>query len=228
MAVNDKQIQCISVSKAYRGRNGIVNAVDDVNLSIRESEIVVIKGRSGAGKSTLLSMMSGLIKPTGGKIFIGEDCISELPDKSLSKLLSEKIGFIFQAFNLLPTYNIYENIELAAVPKGVGRNQLKDTIMWHLEQFGLKGKAMLLPTELSAGQQQKVAIIRSLIRQPSIIFADEPTGSVDDETAAEITGHLLGLREGKGITIVITTHGNLIEKNADRVLVMENGRIGNL
>jgi putative ABC transport system ATP-binding protein len=223
MALN--HIECISLTKKYTVRNQNVIAVDNINLSIGQNELVLLKGRSGAGKSTLLNLMCGLIRPTNGKVMIDNDCITDMPDSSLSRLLSEKIGIIFQSFNLLPTYTVYENVEVALVSKGSDRNSVRDNIFSLLDHFSLKDKAMLLPSELSAGQQQKVAIIRSLIKQPSVVFADEPTGSVDDETATEIMEHLLYLKKEKKVTLVIATHGNVPEKIADRVYIIENGRI---
>ena len=223
--MSQNQIECISLGKRYTRNYQIVNAVDDINLSIGKNELIILKGRSGAGKSTLLNLMSGLIKPTHGKVLIDNVCISELPNIELSELLLNKIGIIFQSFNLLPTYTIFENIEIAIVPKGSKQGLSEDIIISLLDQFDLKDKAHLLPSELSVGQQQKVAIIRTLIKQPSIIFADEPTGSVDDETAWEIIGHLLNLKREKQVTLVIATHGNILEKFADRVCTIENGRI---
>lgn len=223
--MNEYQIECISLSKQYSRNKQIVNAVDDVNLHIRQNEMAIIKGRSGAGKSTLLALMCGLIKPSHGKVMIGRNCINELSDDSLSGLLLNRIGIIFQSFNLLPTYTVYENIEIALVPKGLSRKTVKENIMSLLEQFNLKDKIQLLPSELSAGQQQKVAIIRTLVKQPSIIFADEPTGSVDEETAEEIIKHLMYLKREKELTLVMATHGNISEKFADRIFIMEDGRI---
>jgi ABC-type lipoprotein export system ATPase subunit len=219
------QIECISLSKQFTGNKKVVNAVDNVDLQIRQNEIVILKGRSGAGKSTLLNIMCGLIRPTQGKIMLENNCINEQPNSILSKLLLNRIGIIFQSFNLLPTYTVYENIEIALVPTGLKHKLVKENIISLLEQFDLKDKSHLLPYELSVGQQQKVAIIRTIIRQPSVIFADEPTGSVDDETAEEILGYLVNLRNEKHVTLVLATHGNIPEKTADRVILMENGRI---
>ncbi len=220
-------IECVSLTKQYRSKNQMVTALDDINLSIKQNELVLIKGRSGAGKSTLLNLMSGLIRPTHGRVIIDGDCISEMSDNLLSKLLSEKIGIIFQSFNLLPTYTVYENIEIALVPEKSGRGIIRDNIFSLLGQFSLKDKADLMPSELSAGQQQKVAIIRSLVKSPSVIFADEPTGSVDEVTAGEIMDHLLFLKKEKKVTVVIATHGNIPENIADSLFLIENGRMIN-
>jgi ABC-type lipoprotein export system ATPase subunit len=225
--MNDNKIECISLNKQYISKKQTVIALEDINLQIIQNETVLLKGRSGAGKSTLLNLMCGLIKPTSGKVFINNNCINELTDDELSNLLSERIGIIFQSFNLLPTYRVFENIEIAIVHRGLKRNLVKEDILSYLEKFNLKEKAFLLPSELSVGQQQKVAIIRTLIKQPSIIFADEPTGSVDEETAVEIIECLINLKKEKQVTLVIATHGNIPEKFADKIFIIENGRIRN-
>jgi len=223
--MNDYQIECISLSKQYISKNQKIIALNDVNIRFSQNEIVLLKGRSGSGKSTLLNIMCGLIKPTAGKVIIDNICITELKDDSLSRLLSERIGIIFQSFNLLPVYTVYENIEMGLIPQGLKPGEVKDNIMSLLEQFDLINKAHLLPAELSAGQQQKVAIIRTLAKEPSIIFADEPTGSVDDETAGEMLEHLLNMKREKNLTLFIATHGNIPDKIADKVFIIENGRV---
>ena len=218
-------IECISLSKQFVRSRQTITAVDNVNLKINRNEMVILKGRSGAGKSTLLNLMCGLIKPSHGKVMIGSQCIDELSDGALSKLLLNQVGIIFQSFNLLPTYTVYENIEIAFVTKGLSKKLISENIMPLLEQFNLKNEAHLLPTELSIGQQQKVAIIRTIVKEPSMIFADEPTGSVDEETASEIMDRLLYLKKEKQVTLVVATHGNFSEKFADRIIIIENGRI---
>jgi ABC-type lipoprotein export system ATPase subunit len=225
--MSEYKIECISLCKEYLSKNQRVNALENINLQISKNETVLLKGRSGAGKSTLLNLMCGLIKPTSGKVLIENYCINELTDDELSNLLSKKIGIIFQSFNLLPTYTVFENIEIAIVPRGLKESLVKDDIMTYLEKFNLKDKAYLLPSDLSVGQQQKVSIIRTLIKQPSIIFADEPTGSVDEETAGEILNHLMNFRKEKDSTLVIATHGNIPEKFADRIYTIEKGYIKN-
>jgi ABC-type lipoprotein export system ATPase subunit len=225
--MNTNFIECISLSKHFQGKYQNVIALEDVNIQITQGESVLIRGRSGAGKSTLLNLMCGLIKPSGGKVFFNGSCISDLQDGLLSNILLNEIGIIFQSFNLLPTYTIYENIEMALVPKGLNLSIINENITSLLEQFDLAGKANLLPSELSAGQQQKVAIIRTLVKNPSVIFADEPTGSVDDETAHEIIEHLINLKKEKKVTLVLASHGTIREIFPDRVYILENGRIKN-
>ncbi len=225
--MNKYQIECFSLNKRYSTKNQIINGVSNINLKVDQNELVLLKGRSGAGKSTLLNLMCGLIKPTSGKVVIENNCITELPNNSISSLLLNKIGIIFQTFNLLPTYNVYENIELALLPKGIKQDKIKKIIIPLLDQFQLIDKLQFLPSELSVGQQQKVAIIRTLVKLPSIIFADEPTGSVDEETASEIIEHLLYLKREKQITLIVATHGSFPEAFADRIINIENGRIEN-
>jgi putative ABC transport system ATP-binding protein len=220
-------IECTSLSKTYNTRRKTINAVTNINLQLEHDEFIIIKGRSGAGKSTLLHLIGGLIKPTSGKIRIGESIINELNNYSLSKLLLDQIGIIFQSLNLLPTYDVYENIEIALTPKSYLNKEIKKIILTLLEQFQLEDKLHMLPSELSVGQQQKVAIIRTLAKQPSVILADEPTGSVDQETAKEILDYLNNLRKEKKATVIIATHGYVPDTYADRIFTMENGYIKN-
>jgi putative ABC transport system ATP-binding protein len=223
--MNEVQIKCDNVSKKYFSKRKSFYAVSDINLQVSRNEWVLLKGRSGAGKSTLLNLMCGLIKPTGGAIRIGDYCITELANHTLSTLLLNQLGIIFQNFNLLPTYTVFENIEIALAPKGLKQKKIREIIMPYLEQFELEDKSELLPSDLSVGQQQKVAVIRTLVKQPSVIFADEPTGSVDDETASEIIRHFLFMKREKQVTIIVATHGSFPETYADRIITIDNGQI---
>jgi putative ABC transport system ATP-binding protein len=223
--MNQSIIECNSLCKHFNGKNRLTKAVDGVDLQINQNEFVLIKGRSGAGKSTLLNLMCGLDKPSSGSVTIGTDHIGNMSNKSLSRLLSEKIGIIFQNFNLLPTYTVFENIEIALAALPGNREKSNQTIIPMLEQLNLSEKMNSLPTELSIGQQQKVAIARTLSKSPSIIFADEPTGSVDDETAREIIEYFLMLKKEKNVTLVMATHGSTLDPYADRIVVMQEGRL---
>jgi len=220
-------IECIALSKYYSGRNQIIRAVDNINLKINTNEFILIKGRSGAGKSTLINLMCGLDKPTSGDVIVENNYINKLSNQGLSKLLLTKIGIIFQNFNLLPTYTVYENIEIALEPAANNMEENKRMIHTLLEQLELEDKMNSLPSELSMGQQQKVAIARTLAKQPSIIFADEPTGSVDDDTAKDIIRHLLFLKNKYNVTLVVSTHGSMLDNFAERILIMKNGKITN-
>jgi ABC-type lipoprotein export system ATPase subunit len=220
-------IECISLNKQYKGKKQTIKAVNDINLQLELGEFILLKGRSGAGKSTLLNLIGGLIRPTSGSVRIADQIISELDNNSLSNLLLNKIGIIFQSLNLLPTYNIYENVEVALAPKGLSNKDIQKLVLPYFEQFQLTDKLHLFPEELSVGQQQKVAIIRTLVKQPSIILADEPTASVDDETAKEILQYLKQLRNEKKVTVIIATHGAISDTIADRIVTIEDGCITN-
>jgi putative ABC transport system ATP-binding protein len=220
-------IECISLNKKYKGKKQTINAVIDINLQIEQGELILLRGRSGAGKSTLLNLIGGLISPTSGTVKIEDQILNELDNKSLSTLLLNKLGIIFQSFNLLPTYNIYENIEVALAPKGLSNKEIQNLTLPYFEQFQLADKLHLMPEELSIGQQQKVAIIRTLVKQPSIILADEPTASVDEETANEILEYLRNLNREKKVTFILATHGVVPDSFADRILTIENGYLKN-
>jgi len=217
-------IECLNLNKEYLHKRQKFSALTDINLKIEPNTTLLIKGRSGAGKSTLLNLICGLIKPTSGKVLYKGRSISDMNNEVLSKLLLNDFGIIFQSFNLLPTYTIFENIEVAVTPGGKNNTEIKNNIMHYLEAFGLNDKATLLPSELSVGQQQKVAIARTLIKHPSVIFADEPTGSVDDESAAEILEYLIKLKSDNNLTLIMASHGNIPDQYADRIIELENGR----
>jgi len=218
-------IECISAGKHYSRNSHSFTALSDINLAISKNETLLVRGRSGAGKSTLIHLMSGLIKPSSGKVIFNGISLGDANNKTMSSLLLNEIGIIFQSFNLLPTYTVFENIEIAIVPGKTLNMNSETRIREYLEKFDLAKKADLLPSELSIGQQQKVAIIRTLIREPSVIFADEPTGSVDDQSASEIFGLLEKIRKESNVTIILATHGNIPDSFADRVVELENGRI---
>jgi putative ABC transport system ATP-binding protein len=171
----------------------------------------------------LLNLMAGLIDPTSGTVRIENQIINEMGNNSLSKFLLFKLGMIFQSFNLLPTYTIYENIEVALAPMGLTGTEIQKLITPYLDQFGLTDKLNLFPEELSMGQQQKVAVIRTLVRHPSIILADEPTASVDETAGREILETLINKGKSENVTIILATHGIVPESIADRTYIIDNG-----
>jgi putative ABC transport system ATP-binding protein len=218
-------IECISAGKQYSRKGHSFTALSDINLAISENETLLVRGRSGAGKSTLIHLMCGLIKPSSGKLFFKGISLGDSDNQTLSSILLNEAGIIFQNFNLLPAYTVFENIEIGILPMKNGSLKEKYRIREYLEKFDLAEKANLLPSELSIGQQQKVAIIRTLIREPSVIFADEPTGSVDDQSASEILSLLDKIRKERNVTLILATHGNIPDSFADRVVELENGRL---
>jgi len=222
--MNQIIIECNSLSKYFNGKNQTTKAVDDVSINVKRNEFLLIRGRSGAGKSTLINLLCGLDKPTKGTVSIENEEIWKLSADGLSMLLSENIGIIFQNFNLLPTYTVFENVEVALKSRKGFQPDTK-LISDVLKQLGLSEKENSLPTELSIGQQQKVAIAQDPAKNPSIIFADEPTGSVDEQTAAEITEYLLTLKKEKNVTLVVASHGSTFDSFADRIITMADGKV---
>jgi putative ABC transport system ATP-binding protein len=211
------------LTKSYGSGDTRVIALDAVTVSVPRGEFVAVMGPSGSGKSTLMHCLAGLDTATGGQIFIGENEITRLKDKKLTQLRRDKVGFVFQAFNLLPTLTALENITLPIDIAGRRPDQAwVDTVV---ETVGLKDRLKHRPTELSGGQQQRVAVARALAGRPEIIFADEPTGNLDSRAGAEVLGFLRHSVDDLGQTIVMVTHDPVAASYADRVLFLADGRI---
>ncbi|MGW2254711.1 ABC transporter ATP-binding protein [Kitasatospora sp. NPDC001660] len=212
-----------ALTKAYGSGETRVVALDSVHVSVSRGEFVAIMGPSGSGKSTLMHCLAGLDTATGGQMFIGDTEITGLKDKKLTQLRRDKIGFIFQAFNLLPTLTALENITL---PMDIaGRKPEQAWVDRVIDTLGLSGRLGHRPSELSGGQQQRVACARALASRPEIVFADEPTGNLDSRAGAEVLGFLRGSVDDLGQTIVMVTHDPVAASHADRVLFLADGRI---
>mgnify|MGYP002509598900 FL=1 len=210
--------------KYYGSGENEVRAVEDNNISIEQGEFVAIVGKSGSGKSTLLHMLGGLDYPTSGKVYVGEKDIFALKEDALTVFRRRKMGFIFQAFNLVSSLNVWENIVL---PIGLDGRKPEENFVWDIiKTLGLETKIHNLPNTLSGGQQQRVAIARALASRPDIIFADEPTGNLDSKTSDEVIGLLKLSAEKYGQTMVMITHDEDIAQLADRVIVIEDGKAG--
>ncbi|SDN87385.1 putative ABC transport system ATP-binding protein [Actinacidiphila guanduensis] len=212
-----------SVTKAYGAGETRVVALDAVDVDIVRGRFTAIMGPSGSGKSTLMHCLAGLDTVTEGRIWIGGTEITGLKDKKLTRLRRDKIGFIFQSFNLLPTLNAAENVTL---PMDIaGRRVDRDWMDRVVETVGLGGRLKHRPTQLSGGQQQRVAVARALAARPEIIFGDEPTGNLDSRAGAEVLGFLRRSVDELGQTIVMVTHDPVAASYADRVLYLADGRI---
>ena len=222
----DQILQTVDLCKYYGKGENEVKAVQHANLDIQKGEFVAIVGKSGSGKSTLLHMMGGLDTPTSGKVLIKGKDIFSYRDDALAVFRRRKIGFIFQSFNLVSSINVWENIVL---PIGLdGRKADEKFVMDIVSTLGLENKLHNLPNTLSGGQQQRVAIARALASKPDILFADEPTGNLDSRTSAEVIA-LLKMSVGKyGQTLVMITHDEDIAQIADRILVIEDGKVAEL
>jgi putative ABC transport system ATP-binding protein len=211
------------LTKAYGEGETRVVALDNVDVEIGRGQFTAIMGPSGSGKSTLMHCLAGLDTASEGKVWIGETEITGLKDKQLTQLRRDNIGFIFQAFNLLPTLTAYENITL---PMDIaGRKPDKAWMDTVIDTVGLRDRLKHRPTELSGGQQQRVACARALASRPEIIFGDEPTGNLDSHSSSEVLGFLRHSVTDLGQTIVIVTHDPAAASYADRVLFLADGRI---
>jgi putative ABC transport system ATP-binding protein len=211
------------VTKAYGAGETRVVALDSVDVDITRGQFTAIMGPSGSGKSTLMHCLAGLDTVTEGRIWIGETEITKLKDKQLTRLRRDQVGFIFQAFNLLPTLSAAENITL---PMDIaGRKPEREWLSRVVETVGLRDRLKHRPTQLSGGQQQRVAVARALAARPEIIFGDEPTGNLDSRAGAEILGFLRRSVDELGQTIVMVTHDPVAASYADRVLFLADGRL---
>lgn len=203
-----------------------VKAVQDTNIEIKMGEFVAIIGKSGSGKSTLLHLLGGLDYPTSGKVYIKDKDIFNMSKDELAVFRRQKIGFVFQAFNLVSSINVYENVVL---PLGLDDKEPDEKYIDDiLDTLGIKDKVENLPSTLSGGQQQRVAIARALAAKPDIVLADEPTGNLDSKTGEEVISMLKLSAEKYGQTLVIITHNEEIAQLADRILVIEDGKVAEL
>ncbi len=216
-------LQAKDLRKIYGSGENSVRALDGVDLSILKGEFVAIVGTSGSGKSTLLHMLGGLDHPTSGTVMVDGKDIFSLKDEALTIFRRRKIGFVFQAYNLVPVLNVYENIVLPIQLDG-GKPD-KDFIQEIVQTLGLDGRLNALPSQLSGGQQQRVAIARALATAPAIILADEPTGNLDSKTSQDVLSLLKVTSQKFAQTIVMITHNEEIAQMADRIIHIEDGRI---
>lgn len=209
-----------NVSRVYISGDHELKALDNVNMKLDEGKFVVVLGPSGAGKSTLLNMLGGLDSPTSGKIYVESKDISTLTNDELAEYRAEKVGFVFQFYNLVPTLTVHENVALV---KEISPDSLSATKM--IEEVGLSDHLKNFPSELSGGEQQRVSIARALAKNPKILLCDEPTGALDSETGVLVLKLLLKMARNYGKTIVIVTHNQNIAKMADVIIRVKNGKI---
>jgi putative ABC transport system ATP-binding protein len=213
------------VTKLYQKGRRTVPAVRDLDLVIEDGEWLAVQGRTGHGKSTLLNLLGGLDRATEGTVELDGTDLGALREAQLTRLRAEKIGFIFQTFNLIPTLSAAENVEAALIPLRVSGADRRARIAAALDSVGLSDRAAHLPSELSGGQQQRVAIARALVKEPKVVLADEPTGNLDEDTRDDIIALLEHLWRERGLTLVLVTHDSNIARQAQRVGVMSKGRL---
>ena len=212
-----------NLKKYYEQGASPVKAIDGVNISVAQGEFVAIVGTSGSGKSTLLNMLGGLDRPTDGKVFVDGKDIFSLKDEELTIFRRRKIGFVFQAFNLVPVLNVYENVVL---PIQLDGNEVDEAYVKEIiDILGLSEKVNSMPNQLSGGQQQRVAIARALATKPSFILADEPTGNLDSKTSQDVLGLLKTTGAKFNQTMIMITHNEEIAQMADRIIRIEDGHV---
>ncbi len=225
MAKSKKEIISIqSVSKIYNLGETVVKALDNVSLSIYDNDYISIMGPSGSGKSTLMNIIGCLDVPTKGKYKFKDELISEMDDNQLANIRNEKIGFVFQTFNLLPKLNAMQNVEVPLIYSSLGRKERIERAEEALHIVGLKDRMTHKPNELSGGQRQRVAIARALVNKPSIILADEPTGNLDSKSGNEILKFFAKLHKD-GNTIIMVTHEESVAKLSKRRIDIFDGKI---
>ena len=211
------------ITKVYGTGTTTVHALRGVDLSIEKGEFVTIVGTSGSGKSTLLHMLVGLDRPTSGTVVVDGKDLSKLKDEELTIFRRRKIGFVFQAYNLVPVLNVYENIVMPMELDGEKVDQ--EFVRQVVDTLGIADKLQALPNQLSGGQQQRVAIARALVSNPAIVLADEPTGNLDSRTSQDVLGLLKITSQKFGQTVVMITHNEEIAQLADRLIHIEDGQI---
>jgi len=212
------------ISKVYRMGAEVINALQDVSITIHKGEYVAFMGPSGSGKSTLMNIIGCLDTPTGGTYILNGNDVSNMTDNELAEVRNKEIGFVFQTFNLLPRQTSLENVALPLIYAGYNKTQREERAQKALESVGLGNRGKHKPNELSGGQRQRVAIARALINDPSIILADEPTGNLDTKTSYEIM-ELFENLHAKGNTIIMVTHEEDIARYAHRIVRLRDGLI---
>lgn len=221
----DILIRTKNLSKYYTVGDETIKALDDVNLEIERGQIVAILGTSGSGKSTLLNMLAGLERPTKGEVHIGKFRIDELTEEQLTKFRQRYTGFIFQAYNLLPTLTALENVAFPLCFRGVDKQVREKKAFEMLKLVGIEKRYKHKPAEMSGGQQQRVGIARALVTDPSIIFADEPTGNLDSHTTQEVMELIRNIVDTRHNTVIMVTHDKNVAAYADIIVNISDGKV---
>jgi putative ABC transport system ATP-binding protein len=217
-------VEVKNVTKRYEGKRPVC-AVQGISFRVEKGEMVAIMGPSGSGKSTLLNIIGGLGRPSEGSVIIDGVEMTALDDNTLTRMRREKIGFVFQFFNLLPTLPAWQNVALPLHLAGVSRKEAKARAISGLEMVGLKERQEHLPDELSGGEQQRVAMARALILNPPLILADEPTGNLDSKTSQEVLSLFKRLQSQFGSTVIMVTHASQAAAFCNRILKMQDGQL---
>jgi len=218
-------IETIGLTKIYKSGKEEIIALKNVNLTLKQGDFVTIAGPSGSGKTTLLNLIGCIDIPSDGKILLEGEDITKIKESDRVKIRRKKIGFIFQSFNLMQALTVYENIEFPLLFLNIKTKERKNMVISMLEELGLTQVAKHRITDISGGQQQRCAIGRALIKNPSIVLADEPTGNLDSDTGKKILNIMKELNRSKGVTFLFSTHDPMVMEFADKVFKLHNGRL---
>lgn len=213
------------VQKEYRRGREIVHALRNINLTIKPGEFIVVEGKSGCGKTTLLNVLSGIDRPTSGRVILDQMDITIVDERVLPEIRRKKVGFIFQLFNLLPTLTVFENVAAQLWPSSLSGKEIESAAMEVIRAVDMVERKDHMPRQLSGGEQQRTAIARALVHKPKIVFADEPTGDLDTNTGASIMQLLRTLNKQEKTTLLTVTHDQELIKYADRHFTMLDGRL---
>jgi putative ABC transport system ATP-binding protein len=214
-----------NLKKDYREDGLVVPAVRGIDLTVASGEFTAIVGPSGSGKTTFLNLISGLDQPTEGKVWLKNELISKMSGNELSDFRRDHIGFIFQAYNLIPVLTVRENIEYIMLLQGVPDRDRAARVKEILQEIGMEGYERRFPPKISGGQQQRVAIARAMVSRPELILADEPTANLDSETGSALLDMMRDLNRRTGMTFIFSTHDRMVMERADRVITLHDGRV---
>jgi putative ABC transport system ATP-binding protein len=220
-----KIVECIDIKKSYRQGEIEVHALRDVSLVIEKGEFTAVAGPSGSGKTTLLNLVGGLDASDGGSIVVDGNAFDQMSPSRLANLRLHKIGFVFQAYNLIPVLSAVENVEFVMLLQGVSARERRQRAKAILDDVGLADKYDRRPSELSGGQQQRVAVARAIVSNPSIVLADEPTANLDSETGNGLLEMMKRMNEEKNVTFIFSTHDKMVMDYARRLVLLRDGRL---
>ncbi len=218
-------IRTESLRKKYEDNGVVVQAVRGIDLKIDSGEFAAIVGPSGSGKTTFLNIISGLDKPTSGKVWLAGRELSEMTGSELSDFRRDHVGFIFQAYNLIPVLTVFENVEYIMLLQGIAVSERRRRVSEILREVGLQGMENRMPSRLSGGQQQRVAIARAMVSAPDLILADEPTANLDSTTGGELIEMMRDLNRKMKMTFLFSTHDPMIMEQAERIITLHDGRV---
>ncbi len=218
-------VEIKQATRRYSEGEFVIRAVDNVTFDLRQGDFAVLAGPSGSGKTTLLNLIGGLDRPDEGEILLDGMTTRDKTDDQLTSLRLRKIGFVFQAYNLVPVLTAYENVQLILQIQGVAPDSHPQMILPLFEDLGLKGLENRFPAKLSGGQQQRVAVARAIVGKPAIVLADEPTANLDSESALSLLAIMKDLNRGKGVTFLFSSHDQRVIQTASRVIRLKDGKV---